>query len=229
MFPKTKTKTKTKNNETPPEEEAEEGGSRESVFIMPSMQQQSDTRMVSLYGPIEEDRCAAIVGALYSLRESGRFEEPVDPEKPEGEMKTIFDPIEFLISTGGGLVVDMFSVYDAMRDISKECEIVTFGIGKVMSAGVLLLAAGSPGKRKVGKHCRLMLHPISAGNYGQLHELQINFKETNVLQNLYIKELCALSGGKLSEKKLKSIFSKKSDTYFSAEQAVEWGIADVIV
>jgi len=33
----------------------------------------------------------------------------------------------------------------------------------------------------------------------------------------------------LTEKKIRSMFRKKTDTYFNAEQAIEWGIADEMV
>ena len=56
-------------------------------------------------------------------------------------------PIDFYISTYGGSADDMFSLYDVMRQIREDNEIHTIGMGKVMSAGVLLLAAGTTGKR----------------------------------------------------------------------------------
>ena len=222
---------KTQTRPLPLEQEYEQEDSNEdnkSVILMPSIEEQG-TRIVGLYGVIEEEKCAGIISMLYHMRETGKHPVPLEPENPESEVKIEIDPIEFLISTEGGLVSDMFSVYDVMRDVSKDCEISTFGVGKVMSAGVLLLAAGAKGKRRIGKHCRLMLHPISSGNYGQLHDLQNSYKEANILQEAYITELSELSCGKLSKKKIKSLFRKKVDTYFDAQQALEWGIVDEIV
>lgn len=196
---------------------------------MPSMMEEPQTRIVGLYGVIEEEKCAGIISMMYHMRETGKHMVPVDPEQPEGELKVEIDPIEFLISTEGGLVTDMFSVYDVMRDLAKDCQISTFGVGKVMSAGVLLLAAGVKGKRRVGKHCRLMLHAISSGNYGPIHDLQNTTKEAQVLEKAYITELCALSYGKLTPKKIKALFRKKVDIYFDAQTALQWGIVDEIV
>lgn len=224
---------KTKKSQTPqlPPEEIEEetGEDSKSVILMPSMMDEGGTRIVGLYGVIEEEKCAGIISMLYHMRETGKHVYPTDPEKPDGDVTIEIDPIEFLISTEGGLVSDMFSVYDVMRDVSKDCEITTFGVGKVMSAGVLLLAAGSAGKRRVGKHCRLMLHPISSGNYGQIKDIQNTTKEAKVLEEAYISELCALSQGKLTRKKIKALFRKNVDIYFDAEQALQWGIVDEIV
>jgi ATP-dependent Clp protease protease subunit len=49
-------------------------------------------------------------------------------------------PITLLVSTYGGSVDEMFSLYDVIKHVS--CPIHTIGLGKVMSAGVLLLASG---------------------------------------------------------------------------------------
>jgi ATP-dependent protease ClpP protease subunit len=50
--------------------------------------------------------------------------------------------MEFVLSTHGGSAEEMFAIYDVMRNVKKDCDIITSGLGKVMSAGVLLLAAG---------------------------------------------------------------------------------------
>ena len=66
------------------------------------------------------------------------------------------------------MVAEMFALYDLMRMVREDCGIHTFGIGKVMSAGVLLLAAGTKGERRIGKNCRIMLHRVLTGDSGSL-------------------------------------------------------------
>ena len=114
-----------------------------------------------------------------------------------------------------------------MRLVRRDCDIETFGVGKIMSAGILLLAGGSPGKRKVGKNCRLMMHSVQGGHFGSIKELETDIREVRWYQQQLTSAL--LEETKLSLKELKAIFRKKTDTYFSAEQAVKWGIADEIV
>jgi ATP-dependent protease ClpP protease subunit len=114
-----------------------------------------------------------------------------------------------------------------MNSIKKTCGIHTIGLGKVMSAGILILANGTGGKRKVGKNTRLMLHSISGGDFGSIRQLENNIKEVKWYQDNYIKALVECSN--MSSRQLKAIFRKKSDTYFDAEQAIKWGIADEIV
>src|SRR3990167_4296278 len=197
----------------------------ESQFvILPNQNQpQIDTRIVGLYGEIEENICKEVIGSFYYLKEMGKVNS-LDKNKKD---VISYTPIKFIISTNGGSVIDTFAVYDAMRDVMLDCEIHTFGIGKIMSAGVLLLAAGTKGKRKIGKNCRLMMHQITSGTCGHLDDHENNYKETQWLQERYVDELCKLT--KMTKRKISNILKKKLDFYFDAEDAVKLGIADIII
>jgi len=137
------------------------------------------------------------------------------------------DPVEFYVSTNGGSATDMFAVYDYIRTLRDDIDICTYGLGKVMSAGVLLLACGSPGKRKIGKYCRVMIHSVIGGSMGALHDLENEMQEIHKIQEMYIEALCAET--KFTKKKLKDMISKNVNVYLSAEEAVKYGIADIIV
>ena len=194
------------------------------------------SRVTGLYGEVTDDNCRTLISSLYYFRDTGKVKEEPEQEEskeqeadPETESEPVISyiPMDFLVSTEGGSVQDMFAVYDCMRDIKKDCDIRTFGIGKVMSAGVLLLAAGTKGSRRVGKSCRLMLHAPSGGQFGSLKELEVDIREVKWYQDQFVKALAQESN--LSERKIRGIFRKKTDTYFDADQAVEWGIADEVV
>jgi ATP-dependent protease ClpP protease subunit len=86
-----------------------------------------------------------------ALKEIGKKEELSDPENSESEKIVTYEPMSFIVSTWGGSAVDMFSIYDIMRMVRNDCDINTLGIGKVMSAGVLLLAAGTKVKERLVK------------------------------------------------------------------------------
>ena len=209
--------------------EKQEEPSLSDLILFPSLNDDTKSRVVGVYGEVNEEHCKSALSALYYFRDTGAIEEVKDSEDesepPESEFSYL--PIDFIVSTEGGSVTDMFAVYDCMRDIRKNYDIHTFGTGKVMSAGILLLAGGTPGKRKVGRNCRLMLHAVSGGHFGSLKELEVDIREVRWYQNQFVKALAEET--KLSEKKIKAIFRKKTDTYFDAQQAVEWGIADEIV
>jgi len=109
-----------------------------------------EMRVVGLYTDITEEKVAELTQALLYLNETNRLKEDDEEKKP----------IDFYISTYGGNADDMFALYDIMKQVQQETEIHTIGMGKVMSAGVLLLAGGTPGHRKIGKNCRIMLHSV---------------------------------------------------------------------
>ena len=98
-----------------------------------------------------------------------------------------YEPFRFMVATNGGSAPDMFAIYDSMREIREECEIHTIGQGKVMSAGVLLLAAGTKGERRIGKHCRVMIHGVVSGQQGYIQDVENEFEEAKITQKMYIK------------------------------------------
>ena len=149
------------------------------IYLLNNFQDQvNKIRAVSLFGNLNEEQVEIICQGLLLLKDTGIeeiYEDPTDIGSPLQEI--IYKPIEFYISTWGGDALGMFAIYDLMRLIKKEYDINTFGLGKVMSAGILLLASGTKGQRRIGKHTRIMLHSITAGHTGSLHSLENDIKE----------------------------------------------------
>jgi len=199
----------------------------ETVSVLEFESNGQKFRTITLFGDLDEDSIANICNGFLYLRDNCLEEIPINSDDPDGEYKIIGRPIEFCISTWGGDAMGMFAVYDLMRVVRERCDIETFGIGKVMSAGVLLLAAGTKGKRKIGKHTRIMLHSVRGGHYGALHSLENEMKETRWIQEQLSDAL--ISETKLTKKQLKRMLNKKVDLYLNAEEAIKFGIADIIV
>tara|TARA_A200000159_G_scaffold164544_1_gene194621 strand:+ start:8637 stop:9275 length:639 start_codon:yes stop_codon:yes gene_type:complete len=187
---------------------------------------QPDLRILGLYGEIEESKALHAIGFLIDYSET-KVLIPKDETDPESELQEAILPVEILISTPGGSADDMFAIYDIMRVVREKCDIVTYGIGKVMSAGVLLLAAGTKGQRKIGKHCRVMIHSVVAGSAGSFHNLENEMSEIRNTQEAYIKALAKET--RMTPSKIKKLVGRKVNVYLSAEEAVELGIADIIV
>ena len=183
-------------------------------------------RKCMLYGDINEEQAKDLIATMILLGDTAEVEEPVNPENPESEFKTTVRPFEIVISTGGGNADDMMSVYDMMRLIRQKVEVETTGVGKVMSAGTLLLAAGTKGKRKIGRNCRVMIHAVSGGSIGPMHELTNEFKEIKKIQEAYIN--CLADETDMSVAQIKKYLKQKTNVYLSAEEAVKLGIADEI-
>ena len=187
-----------------------------------------EMRSMTIIGDINEELSKDILAALWFLNHSAKTEELVNPDDPEcEELQEVIKPFEIIISTNGGNADEMFAIYDTMRWIREGVEIETFGLGKVMSAGTLLLAAGTKGKRKIGKHCRVMIHSVIGGSIGPMHQLDNEMKEVKSIQESYIKAICEETN--LTERKLRGLLKKKVNVYLTAEEAVEHGFADIII
>ena len=175
-----------------------------------------DLRVLGLFADVHEEKIADLVHGLLML-------DGINMLVKEEERK----PIEFYISTYGGNADDMFGLYDLIRTTRETSEIHTIGLGKVMSAGVLLLSSGTKGKRKIGKNCRVMIHSVMGGNHGSLHNMMNELEAIEQLQDMYCDALIAET--KLTRAKLKKMIERKVNVYLSAEEAVELGIADIII
>jgi ATP-dependent Clp protease protease subunit len=213
------------------EEEVESEGSLDPKMIL--LPKDEDSRIIGLFGEVEENKVAQIIGMMLDMAETAEAEKPTEPVKDESENEAAKEeetevlPIELLLSTPGGSADDMFALYDIMRVVKEKCPIVTFGIGKVMSAGVLLLAAGTKGQRKIGKNCRVMIHSVIGGTSGSFHNLENEMAEMRYMQEAYLRALSDESN--MSVAQLKRMINRKVNVYLSAEEAVKMGIADIIV
>lgn len=196
--------------------------------IQPPAPAEPELRTINLYGDISEQKGADVVAALLYLENSSHALSNTDPKDPESEQIIVARSIAMMISTHGGTASDMFSILDIM-DMVKErtCDIETFGIGKVMSAGVPILAAGTKGKRKVGRNCRIMLHNVMAGSHGTIFSMENELEEIKWIQERYIETLANYT--KLTPSKIKKLLKSQKDVYISAEEAIKMGIADEII
>tara|TARA_R100001509_G_C4838363_1_gene205686 strand:+ start:77 stop:733 length:657 start_codon:yes stop_codon:yes gene_type:complete len=147
---------------------------------------------------------------------------------PEELVESLKPNVDFYISTNGGSSDEMFGIYDVMRHVQENSltEISTYALGKVMSAGVLLLAAGTKGKRKVGKHCRIMIHSVIGGVTGPMQSLSTEYSEIKHIQDMYISALASETN--MTESGIRKMFKKNTNIYLTAEEAVKLGIADEV-
>jgi ATP-dependent Clp endopeptidase proteolytic subunit ClpP len=198
-----------------------------ALFGAPPGGKKEELRLTGIYGTITEERCLEAIYSLHMLMSSGRYDDLEDPSDENSPIIEKYDPIDFIISSYGGSAAEMFSVYDTIGEMKKKCEVRTIGLGKVMSAGVLLLACGTKGKRKIGANCRVMIHGVISGQHGHLHDVENEFEEAKLTQEAYIKALAANSNMKPSY--IKKLIQRKTNVYLNASEAVELGIADIII
>jgi ATP-dependent Clp protease protease subunit len=168
------------------------------------MVQQDSVRIVVLHGDVNEHTISHVIVQLLQLANQNN------------------KPIHLVISTYGGSVDEMFSLYDTIKFL--PCPVHTIALGKVMSAGVLLLASGVKGKRAIGRNARIMIHPISGGVFGNVFEAVNEVKEHERLQSLMTDAL--LRETKMSREEIEKIMESGHDCYITPEQAIKMGIVD---
>ena len=233
-FAKEKKKTKKKvkeeveeESEEESEEKPEETGEQEEKptvdvrSLLQGAMEEMESRTMLLQGEVNEEKAGEILSGFLALADL----KPPKQNLKEGEMP--YDPITLYISTYGGSADEMFGLFDIMNNCKKSCVIETVGVGKVMSAGTLLLAAGTKGHRKITKHCRVMLHQVSAGTFGPLFNMTTEIDAIQSLQESYVNAMVSCTN--LSKRKLKSLLNERVNVYLSAEEAVEYGLADIII
>jgi ATP-dependent Clp protease, protease subunit len=203
----------------------------ESTHLKTPIQNSSkdlELRSIAIIGDITEELSKDVLAGLWFLKKTASAFELANPDDPESrEIVESNQPIEIIISTNGGNADDMFAIYDTIRMCRKEMDVETIGLGKVMSAGTLLLACGTKGKRTIGKHCRVMIHSVIGTSSGPLHQIDNEMKEVKAIQDAYIEALAEETN--LSVRELRSWLKKKINVYLNADDAVKYGFADIIV
>ena len=210
------------NNDTPTEEE--EVSEHQAAMIMAAMaagQDGEEPNTIGLVGDLNEESAQELYMGFVQLNGGKIFPNP----PVEGE--EIPEDIHFLISTGGGAVYDMFGVIDMMSIVKKRRDIATLGTGKIFSAGVPLLASGTKGKRFVTRNARIMMHRCSTASMGSTADMKASHDEMRLMEDQMVRVIAENS--ELSVGEIHNMFSKNTDEYFSAQEAIEMGLADEII
>jgi len=174
-------------------------------------------RIVMLNGPVEDMMANSIVAQLLFL----------ESENPDKD-------ISLFINSPGGAVTAGLAIYDTMQFIKPD--VATYVMGQACSMGSFLAQAGAKGKRHVLPEARTMIHRVSSGTRGtsgsvhvqdlQFEDAKRSFESKRInerLTQLYVRHNTA---GKNYEELFETM---KFDTFLSAEEAVEYGLADQII
>ncbi len=162
-------------------------------------------RVVFVGTAIDDDIANLVVAQLLHL-------EAEDPEKD----------IQLYINSPGGVVYSGMAIYDTMRFIKPD--IATTVCGIAMSMGSLLLAGGAKGKRSALPNSRILIHQPHGGFQGQATDIQIHAKESLALRRR-MEEIYAEHTGRPVEEISDAL---ERDRFFTPEEALEYGMIDVI-
>jgi ATP-dependent Clp protease, protease subunit len=137
-------------------------------------------------------------------------------EDPRGD-------ISLYINSPGGSVSAGLAIYDTMRLIPND--VSTLAMGLAASMGQFLLCAGTAGKRFSLPHAQVLLHQGSAGFGGTAADVEIyarQLERTSAIMNRLIAEHTGQTTERIERDGLR-------DRWFSAEEALAYGMIDHIV
>ncbi len=175
-------------------------------------------RIVMMQGVVEDTMANLIVAQMLFL-------ESQNPEKP----------IKLYVNSPGGSVTAGLAIYDTMQFVKPKVH--TMVMGQAASMGSFLAQAGAPGHRYVLPESRTMIHRVSSGTRGtsgSVHVQELEFEDARRhfeeskrlnqrLTELYVRHNTA---GKEYEELFETM---KFDTFLSAQEAVDNGLADKVV
>ena len=165
-------------------------------------------RIVFLNGPVDDVSASLVVAQILHL-------ESADAEKD----------IHFYINSPGGVITAGMSIYDVMQFVKPD--VCTYVLGQACSMGSFLAQSGTPGKRYMLPNARHMIHQPSGGARGMASDIEISYKEIMYwkkrLTELYVKHN--------SKGKTFAQFETDMDrdTFMSAQDALDYGLCDVII
>ena len=163
-------------------------------------------RIIFLSEEVNDTTASLVVAQLLYL-------EAQDPDKD----------IQFYINSPGGSVTAGMAIYDTMQYI--KCDVSTICIGMAASMGAFLLSSGAKGKRIALPNAEIMIHQPSGGAQGQVTDIQIHAQRIADMKRK-LNEILAANTGKPVEQ---VALDCERDHFFSAEQAVEYGLVDKVL
>jgi ATP-dependent Clp protease protease subunit len=163
-------------------------------------------RIIFLGTPIEDQVANLVVAQLLHL-------ESQDPDKD----------ISVYINSPGGSVYSGLAIYDTMRFVKPDIQ--TMCVGVAMSMGSLLLAGGTKGKRAALPNSRILIHQPSAGFEGQSTDIEIHAREILNVRD----RLDAIYSEHTGRSKDEVRSDMERDRFFTAVQALEYGLIDRVV
>ena len=163
-------------------------------------------RIIFLGNEISDISASLVVAQLLFL-------ESEDPDKD----------VSLYINSPGGSVTAGLAIYDTMNHI--KCDVSTICVGLAASMGALLLAGGEKGKRFALPNAEILIHQPSGGARGQASDIQIH-AERIIHTKKRLNTLLAEMTGQPIEKVTQD---SDRDNFFSAEEALEYGLIDKII
>jgi len=131
--------------------------------------------------------------------------------------------IQMYINSPGGVIYAGLAIYDTMQAINSP--VSTTAVGITASFGTVLLTAGTHGQRLALPNATIHMHQPLGGAQGQASDIVIQANEIVRLKER-LNEIFVKHTGKSKE-----VIERDTDRdiYYSATQAVEYGLIDAVL
>ena len=132
--------------------------------------------------------------------------------------------IHLYVNSPGGSFSSVMAIYDTMQFVASD--VATLCVGQATASSAILLAAGTPGRRSVLPHARIVLHqPHADGSRGSISDLALEAAE--------LARVRAQGELLLARHTGRPVDQIRHDTdralVLTGEQAVEYGIVDQVL
>lgn len=170
----------------------------------------SENRIINLIGEINEISALEVIMQLLDFNDE-------DPN----------EPISLYINSGGGSIIHGLAILDTIKFI--DAPVYTTCIGLAASMGAFLLSCGKKGQRRALEHSKILIHQplISSNNGFSRKESDIRKMAESLRKNRdFLEEILAKNTNQPIEKIHEDC---DRDNYMSAEEALEYGLIDIII
>ena len=163
-------------------------------------------RIIFLGSEVKDENANAICAQMLLLNAE-------DPQKD----------IYLYINSPGGSVDSGMAIYDTLNWISID--VATVAMGLAASMGQFLLCAGTKGKRYALPHARIMMHQPSSGMGGSASDIKIQAQQSLHIKKVLLDLIAEHTGQTVDQ----VVADADRDRWFTADQAVEYGLVDKVV
>lgn len=165
-----------------------------------------NNRKIFLTGTLDDDVANSIVEKMLQYEEENPYEN-----------------INLLINSHGGSVTAGFAIYDVINYL--KCDVNTICMGLAASMAGFLLSSGTPGKRFSFPNAQIMIHQLHSKNEGQASDLIIRATQAIRIKNKMAKIMSYNCDQPIDV----IIRAMDRDTFFSAKEALNFGLIDDII
>lgn len=170
-------------------------------------------RKILIYDDVDEN---SILECMYYLYRFRSIDESVGTKRP----------IDILINTSGGSVMDGLSLISLIESMKDEGWVInTYNIGYCFSMGFLISIVGT--NRYTYRYSTYLYHDVSTQMEGKAASIDERMEEVHRLREIGTDIVTKYTN--LTKEDIENIYNKKLDKVYTPQQAIALHIADKIV